>query len=126
MVTVPAPLGVLAHDPASERRYSPLPEPKQYLALMCRPRLPVPFPKTADDDRANFALNQMRDFRAPDWPCGLRENLPIDPLCWPGNFWAGSELALIKRQVGYTVEEEQALNRVLPKGRGVRGKRTIA
>lgn len=47
---------------------------------MSRPRLSVPFPKTVEDYRANFARNQMRDFRAPDWTCILRDNLTIDPL----------------------------------------------
>jgi hypothetical protein len=62
VVTVPAPLGVLTHDPASEPRYSPLTEPKQYPAIDVSPPVcKAPVPK---------ALKQNRPLCAPcnGWP----------------------------------------------------------
>lgn len=84
----------------------------------------LPSRKAVHFYRANFALGHTRDFRAPDWPCGLRDNAPIHPLLLAG--MAGERLASDIGQVRYTVDERQAPIRVLPKGRGDRGKRSMA
>lgn len=58
----------------------------------------------------------------------LRENLTNDPLGWPGINGRGGELALVKRQSGYTLREHPAFDPSVRREREGRrsGKRTYA
>lgn len=82
---------------------------------MCSPRLSVlPYQKDRDDFWANFACGNAQDFRAPDWPCGLRENLDFDPLMRPGHYQAGTDWPTGETGIQAIQKwKQQAPNRVL-------------